>query len=397
MRSLRIVHVADAYQPQLSYQESELARWQQRLGHCVIVVTASDAGSIAGEVGYARQQRAGTREEDGVTVQRLPVRFRLPGADNRVWLAGLRRVLAELRPQVVHVHNFTTFTAARVAQWKTSLGYRLIYDNHQSWLNIRVARSPLKRVLRDSFYELFRRTAAPYVRARADALVAVGEHEQDFLAEYLSLTPEAIHIIRLGADMEVFKPDAAIRQQQRQAWGISDTDVVLIHAGQYRPGKKLELLLRAAEALSAQRLPAFVVLVGGGYPDYQRQLQAQAAAGPLAGRIIFEPFAEREVLAQKLCAADIGVWPGFHSITYIQGMATGLPIVAVRSPYNVNTIADAGCFFAGDNMADLVATLGELVRNRVLRADLSQRALARVQTELNWDVAAQRFLQLYAG
>jgi glycosyltransferase involved in cell wall biosynthesis len=393
---MRIVHVVDAYVPALGYQESAIAQHQRLAGHQVAVITGRDLGAGAGELGWARQQSAGCTEENGVPVYRLPVFWRLPGGDNRVWMRGLSQTLQALQPDVVHVHNLTHFSAVRVAIAKPALRYRLIFDNHQSHLNIQQPRSMVTRWLRNGYYALFRRLAAPVVRAQADVIVAVGENEQAFIADYVGLPVSAIPIIRLGADRAIFRPDDLARREQRDAWNVAEHEVVCLHAGQFRPGKRLDMLLQAAASLRTEGWPVRVVLIGGGYPTYQQQLKAEAVRLGLAGHVLYEPFLDQPALARRLAAADIGVWPGFYSITFIQALATGLPVVAADSPYNRNTLGAAGRWFAEGDGTALTAALRELVSTPNLRQELARHALERVARELNWETISQRFVELYA-
>lgn len=394
---MRIVHVADEYQPQIGYQEPALTACQQRAGHTVAVVTGARYGSVVKELRRSNQAAAGRSLEHGIPVQRLPILFEMPGAARRPWLNGLEATLRDLQPEAIHLHNFTSFTAWRVARLKPHLGCRLVVDNHQCLENIRLPETPRSRaMLRDLFYLAFRVSGARAVAAQADALVAVGESERAFAAAYLGWPITRVGLVRLGADPVRFAPDAALRARQRAAWGLADTDLVLLFAGQFRPLRRLETLIEAAARLRQAGVPVQVRLVGAGYEAYQTRLRAQAAAA-LPGGCTFLPHAAPAELNAYFNAADIGVWPKSYSLTFIEALAAGLPVVAEASDYNRHTLADGARYFEPDQLPALVACVRELAARPELRQAVGQAGRRRVLDALNWDTINAQFMALYQG
>lgn len=393
---MRIVHLADEYLPNSGYQETALAVRQRQLGHDVHVITGNRSGPTMKTLSNTLSASAGDFEHDGVKVHCLPVAFQLPGGAARVFLKGLADRLSELRPDIVHAHNFITFTGLQSVWFKPRIGYRLVFDNHQCLLNIRVpGTTPLTVFLRDLFYEIFRLVGSGLIRSGADAIVAVGENEQQYAAAYLGLPVENIPVIRLGADTHTLAPNPEIRQSQRAEWELKDTDFLAIYAGQFRPLRHLELLLQAAGQLVADGFPVYLVFVGAGYADYLAKLKGLAAQPLLAGRVRFLPLADKPTLARYFNAADLGVWTRGYSVTFIEALACGLPVLVEDSEYNRNTIKSAGYFFEPGSISSLSNELRAILNHRTRLASLRSLARSRVEEELNWDVAAQKFLAIY--
>ena len=96
---MRIVHVSDCYPPRtggIESQVSDLARHQYEAGHEVQVFTAT-TGPNGG--------RSGAVDDDaGVRVHRLGTRMPFDLPVNPAAAGAMRRLLRELRPDVVHVH-----------------------------------------------------------------------------------------------------------------------------------------------------------------------------------------------------------------------------------------------------------------------------------------------------
>ncbi|WP_024287052.1 glycosyltransferase family 4 protein [Cellulomonas sp. KRMCY2] len=96
---MRIFHVSDCYPPRTGGIESQvrdLARAQVAAGHEVHVLTAT--AGLGGERGGAVQ------DDDGVQVHRLGTRMPFALPVNPAAPPMVRSLLADLRPDVVHVH-----------------------------------------------------------------------------------------------------------------------------------------------------------------------------------------------------------------------------------------------------------------------------------------------------
>jgi len=394
---MKIVHLVDEYHHSLKgYQETALPIRQHEMGHDVHVITGNRVGLAVKTLSKTLLVQTGTFVHDGVKIHRLPVLFRLPGGANRVYLKGLASKLSQLCPDVVHAHNFITFVGWQAALLKPYIGYRLVYDNHQCLQNIRLPNtSTYTALLRDLFYEVFRIGASGLIRKRADIIIAVGENEREYAADYLGLSASQIPIIRLGADHHVLKPSFKIRQYQRAKWGFKDTDFLAIYAGQFRPLRQLELLIQASQQLVEEGFPVYLMLVGTGYSDYLAKLKELANQPLLFGRVQFLPLADKPTLMRYFNAADLGVWPRSYSVTFIEALACGLPILAEDSSYNRNTIGSAGYFFEPGSITSITNQLRNIIKKPAELSSLRRLSRLRVTEELNWEAVAQEFLAVY--
>jgi glycosyltransferase involved in cell wall biosynthesis len=397
---MRIVHVIDHYQPWMGYQETYLAREQTRQGHQVTVVTSDRVGTVAGHVAGDRIVTAGREVIDGVDVVRLPVRFELPTRAAYVWLRGLQQTMAGLKPDAVHCHGVLGFTAVRMARLKHQLGFRLIYDSHMATFNVYSAgRSSMKGRLQRLVYPTLGRIESPWVLRQADALVAIGEPERDFVQDIFGKKCPDVLIVRLGADSRHFSFRSDDRVTHRDRFGWSEGDVVLGHAGTIRRSKSIDALIRAAGALTIAGHPVRVFVVGRIDDAHRSELQAEVARLGLEEQVAFQEFVSVDDLPAYLSAMDIAVWPGDISNTAIEAMAVGLPVVAARTAYTESVIErhGAGVLFQQGNDDQLTRVLEPLVSDRQQRQARSQMARDAVERELNWASIARQFTDIYAA
>jgi len=398
---VRIAHVTAYFQPRVGYQETYLARKQQEMGHEVHIVTSDrympfpayrkSAGVVLGD----RITGVGTFQEEGVTVRRLPCFFEY-SQSSVVILRGLKRKLEEIRPDVVHSHNIFTLLPFMTACFKSSGDYALVYDTHASTFNTNLTDTLPKRI----YHFFFQKLMMPVIRNSADAIIAIGESEQLLACREFGLSPEQVPIIYLGADVELFKFDKGKRRQVRESMGISDDDVLLIHAGKLTPNKDVHVLLQAVTPLMRENEHLKLLVVGGGDKSYLASLRRIIREGGVLSSVIFQDFVPSKELPGFYSTADISVWPGNFSNTILEGMATGLPVILpeVVSEGHTNRhllTNHNGLFFQRGNTAELRACIRRLAQDGELRGEMGRRSRELVERELSWTAIAKQFLQIY--
>ena len=154
-----------------------------------------------------------------------------------------------------------------------------------------------------------------------------------------------------------------------------------------------DVLLAAAARL--RRDDVEIVLVGSHGFDrdapltaYERRLRTLAAASGVP--VSFEPFSQRERLADLLRTADIMVvpsrWQDPCPLTIGEGMASGLPVIASRVGGVPEVIGSAGILLSSDDPAALARSISELADHPELRRRISIDARQRA-TDHDWSWA----------
>lgn len=324
---MRIVHYIDQLDTMLAYQESVLASAQQKLGHEVHIITSEMAKLKTGRnrVGW---QGVGTFTYDNVKLHRLPI---LVAYQRRLMLLkGVQKTLAAIRPEVVHCHNiFYNATAFQLTSWRHVYGYALVFDSHTAYFNSKPNRSAAKRV----FHRIFSKLVTAYPRDTAMEIACVGTQERDFLKRELGISDDQLRLIHLSVDIDFFRPDQDLRRVYRERLGVNDADKVIIHAGKLGRNKGTDLLVgAAAKVVASQTASLRLVVAGRADPMFELTLQRQAQS--LGERVIRLPFLNLDDLVGYFNAADLGVWPEDPTISSVQALACGLPLVLSDDEYS---------------------------------------------------------------
>jgi glycosyltransferase involved in cell wall biosynthesis len=391
---LTIAHVMGYYAPGLGYQENFLPFEQAALGHDVHIVTGDRyMPHPSYETVYAprlgpRIVGAGTSAERGVTVHRLAVPFEAERRANP-WLSGSPALLARLAPDVVHLHGVTPLSSVAVILSAVARRCALVCDHHLCRFNM----APFHRVKR-IYYALARALYVPLARRRVRAWLPINEDAAGVLADVLGIGDGGVHINRLGVDTARFRRDSALGQAWRQAHGIAPDAPLIVHAGRLENRKGLDRLIAAfARAFPAGSSDAVLALVGDGEAAVQAALRAQADALEISDRVRFPGMLRHEDLPALFNAADAGAWPGDPSITLIEGLGCGLPMI-ISDPPGLAYVA--GCpgveTVQGDGIDPLAAALS---RQSGRSADEREAIAAACAARLGWPAIAAESVAIY--
>ena len=287
---------------------------------------------------------------------------------------GLRRVLRQVRPQIVDVHEEPYSLAA-------SLALREVAKTvPRARVCIYTAQNIYKR-----YPPPFRQLEASVLR-RAHAAYPCSAEAGDVLRR--KGFGGALHTIPLG----VSTGEPAGR----------DTNGTLRvgFVGRLVEEKGAHLALKAF-AKAATGLPAALELVGAGPED--ERLRALAGDLGLAGRAHFTGALPQDEALDRIAALDVLVVPSLGTPRWkeqfgrvaAQAFATGTPVLAAASGSLPEVVGDSGELFAEGDAEDLAAKLRRLLLDGRRRAELAAAGRRRAESEFTWARVADRMDAMY--
>jgi glycosyltransferase involved in cell wall biosynthesis len=232
-------------------------------------------------------------------------------------------------------------------------------------------------------------TCSESYRRRFRDSVTVAAGVSDFIcrwqANYFGMAPSTVRTIYNGVDIEQFTPRAQAPE------GVP----VINFVGRTDASKAPDLLLRAAKKLAAKTKDFSVQILGarfywGSEPDdYQRLLDDLSRDLEQDGISVRRPgVISRGALPDELRKAQIHVvpsrWDEPFGLATVEGMASGLAIVASRTGGTTEVVGDAGFLFERDSEEELAGHLATLVGNKKLRGEYGRLARARAE-KFTWD------------
>ena len=221
--------------------------------------------------------------------------------------------------------------------------------------------------------------------ALADINIATSETMR---AELASQGIEDLHVVRRGVDTKAFHPDFASAQMRERLTEGHPEKKLLVFVGRLAAEKEIHRL----RPLMQRRQDVALAIVGDG--PFRRELE-QMFAGTST---LFPGFMQGEELASAFASADGFIFPSVTEtlgLVILEGMASGLPVVAARSGPTMEQVTDGvnGLLWDSGDDSTLDAALDRLADPQ-RRASI--RAEARAEAEkFSWENASDDLLRYY--
>ncbi len=391
---MKIVHVMGWYIPNMGYQENYLPSEQKKLGYDVEIVTSDRIPSFKefrGEVhDKDRVIGEGVFEDNNVTIHRLSVLLEYKDS-NQLVLMGLKSKLRELKPDIVHVHGEANPVTLQTIIYCKRLGFKVFVDSHSNNDNF-VLNSILKRL-----YYRFAKIFYTFLEGRVQCWLPVTYASKELLTEYFDISENRMEVLPLGVNTNRFFKSERIREDYRTKLGYSKDEFVVVSSGKFDPSKEIDTLIKAFSIIVTDCPKLRLLLIGKGSNEYMNYLKSIIESNGLIEQIRILDFVDNSELGAYYNLADVGVWPGTHSISVIEALGTELPLVLPKgnNDYKVVFDANAAIDFEKNNVHSLAASLNDLVQSPEIRLKLSNNARILVKEKLSWKKVAEKSIQVY--
>ncbi len=354
---MRIMVVTDQYAPMVGGVPSvtrALALGLAERGHSVALLAPSPG-------------RRGRQEAE----ERVSVHYQ--GSVPWPWYDGMRlacvparTLISAFAPDVIHIHSPVTLG---VMAWVRARKLRIpvVYTNHYLPVNVRPSAEPKPRVFDALFYSYivgFSNRCSHVTAPTATAL--------RLLRDRGLRVPS--RVISNGIDLRRYSPGPA-DERIRARYALAAGRPLILSVGRLSPEKRLDVLLDAVARLTQD---AYLAIAGTG-PD-EAGLRARAGRLGLTGRVRFLGFVPGPDLRGLYRLADVFAITSeaeLQSLTTMEAMATGLPVVAADR-YALAELVSHGHngFLAAPGRSDEIAAyLDILVANPGLRAAMAGESL----------------------
>ena len=247
----------------------------------------------------------------------------------------------------------------------------------------------------------------------ADAVIAVSAGMAADIRRSYSIAEERLHIVHNGIDLEQWHPvhdDELLR-----GLGVDPDRPSVVFVGRITRQKGLTYLLRAAQSLP----PEVQLVLCAGAPDTPEILQevtrgVQTLQAERTGVVWIDRMLPRRELSALLTAGTTFVCPSVYEplgIVNLEAMACALPVVGTATG-GIPEVVDDGVtgrlvpieqvedgtgtpVDADRFVADLAATLAEVVADPDAAARMGVAGRARAEAEFSWESIAERTLEIY--
>jgi len=295
-------------------------------------------------------------------------------------------LLDDIQPDVVHLSNSMMLGLARMISQRCGPPVVCSLSGEDIFLE----------KLRPPHYEQARQLLRERA-AEVHAFTVLNNYYADFMADYLDVPRDRIHVIRHGLQLagHGYAGDSA-----------AESPVRVGYLARICEDKGLHLLVEACERLVEHHDLPHIELHAAGYlgagdRDYLQQLQKRTAAGPLAGRFHYHGEIDRAAKIDFLQSLTVFSTPTVYQeskgLPLLEAWANGLPAVVPKHGTYPELIADTGggLLCEPNDSRDLAAKLAELLHDRPRAQALGLAGHRAVQERYHAPAMAEQTRLLY--
>lgn len=349
---MRIAIFTETYLPHVNgivTHIKSLVSGLETLGHEVLIVTADStarrhyiSGNIMHCPGHTAKRFYGYDLASPVSSTRL-------------------KLIYKFKPDVIHVHNEFGIGISGMAIAKT-LNIPLVYTLHTMYDEYiyYVAPKPLVGATTKFSHQYF----GMFARS-AQALTGPSKKVEEYFHKAGIYKP--VNVIPNPVDLETFDPqkiDHEKAKELRKQYGFTDDQMVGMFVGRLGREKSVDLLLNYWKETIHPQNNVHLLIIGGG--PCEEELRQQAHDLGIDDMVTFTGKVLHDEIPPYYIACDFYITASTsdtNSISMLEGMATGLPVLQIIDPLNEGQIRDnvnGFIFTDAQDMADKIRLLQDM-------------------------------------
>jgi sugar transferase (PEP-CTERM/EpsH1 system associated) len=284
---------------------------------------------------------------------------------------ALYRYFKRTRPAVVHTHNVKPHLQGTLGAWLAAVPVIL---NTKHGRNYPVTRTSV--------------LASRVINRRCDCLVAVSADAAEIARTREGFPDDRVRVIRNGIDVQAYRPAGLSTRPEIRTRAI--------HVARLNAVKDQATLLRAIPKIVAA-VPAFTLEIVGDGPE-RASLEALARELGIAERVHFLGF--RDDIPARLAESGLFILSSKSegvSLTLLEAMAAGLPIVATRVGGNPEVVDEgrSGLLVPSGNPEALADAVIQLMTDPDLASRFGRAGRVRAEREFDVRQVAATYEALY--
>lgn len=319
------------------------------------------------------------------------------------------RVLDEIKPDIVHFHNFLPLSMSLVNEAaKRKLPSLLsIYDYKYICMKetlfkdregvqcedygrgdcvacLGISFAPLRHPLMNRRKTLFRKALD-----KMDRIICLSQNSKEVMMK-AGYPDEKIVVIRASIDVSGIKNDETPVEKG-----------LVLFVGWVQPRKGIHIVTKAFEKIAAEVPEAKLVVFGDGEQAYREKIEKEVESAGIAERVDFRGKRPHDEVKDYMKRANVIViaeqWPNMSPITMVEALAGGKAVVAGKIGGIPEFIEDGKTGFLVEyNNPDMYADrITRLIKDPELTKSLGREASRSVGAFFDREQIREEYLNLY--
>lgn len=382
--SMTIVHIEQFFHPAYGYQVQNFCRHHSREHHIHVITGDGLRGNVVSvEPELLKRLDEDFTRETGATIHRLPISWQW---HHKMWLKGLHAKLEELQPDAIYAHSLEYLSLPRVLFRNWDRRCVVVTDSHD------LPTASFHKFLRKLYFIAAQKWCVEQINRRRITCYYTALPVRENMDNY-GVDPDLQRNLPIGTTLSTFYHDSQAREALRAEWGAGPADTVLLYTGKHDEDKSPHLFFEAASAMAGTHQgQIFVVTVGAQDAGYfaancapvLRRLQEMGV------KVLVSPAIPSSRLKDYYSAADVGVFPCRNTLSCLDAMACGLPVIMQDDATNRDRLQSGGRVYDAGDWKDLAAKLRKMVQDPELRAELGRAGALDMKARYDYGTIVAR-------
>ncbi len=381
---MTVVHIEELFHPAYGYQVQNFCRHHSPEHRIHVVTGAGGRGNVV-QMDPAAMEKLDTEftNETGALIHRLPISWQW---HHKMWLKGLHGKLEALQPDVIYAHGLEYLSLPRLLFRNWDRRCVVVTDSHD------LPTASFHKFLRRAYRFAAQNWCVRQINKRRITCYYTALPVRENMNQY-GIDRELQQALPIGTTMKSFFRDLPARAALRKEWGAGIMDTVLLYTGKHDEDKSPHLFYEAVKSLD-DVAPGQLVLVSVGAQDSTyfekicqpilRQLKEKGI------KVVVSRAIPSTKLREYYSAADIGVFPCRNTLSCLDAMACGLPVVMQADATNRERLQAGGLVYEAGKGEALSARIRELLEDPKLRESLSHAGIADMQQRYDYGTIVGR-------
>lgn len=267
----------------------------------------------------------------------------------------LKNLIKKNNPDLVDCHLAVVGVLSRLACWNNK-NTKIIYSPHGFFFYKGCS----------YFNKIVYKSIESILAKKTDALITINKEDYEN-ARKMNVRGKAYYVPGVGVDVDtIINKDVKVNYL-RQITGINDKDTILISVGELSKNKNHIVVIEALHYLSNMGINDIHYVICGRDDTERKLIEEKVSSYGLNGRFHFLGYRTDVIDLNK--QADCFILPSFKeglSVSIIEAMACGLPIIASNIRGNIDLIEEEknGYLFSPTDFKELSQKIIKIIENK---------------------------------
>tara|TARA_B100001063_G_scaffold243174_2_gene273235 strand:- start:287 stop:1459 length:1173 start_codon:yes stop_codon:yes gene_type:complete len=383
---MKILHVTDYLMPSMGYQDFLLAKWNKKQNNDTYIITSNKYYPVPNydltwkKFLGKREQKVGWSVIDGVKILRKNLYFEI---SCRPWISNLENEIKKIKPDVILVHNTTSFSSFRVAYLCKKESIPCMFDNHMVYSAVSNSLSA------KLFYFFIKNFISKYISQVAFKIIGVTDETCKYLEYNEGYKKNKIFHLPLGIDEKAFYLTKKRRKRKKRE------TFKIIQTGKLNEDKKPQWTAKAVLEILKKGKNVSLEFIGGGSSKIRSQIENDFKKNNFYNKLKFTKFQDKKQLVKSYNNNDLCIFPDGTSLSAMEVAACKKPVImADYLASRARARLGIGLTYKTGDLEDLQKKILLLINNKNYYQSVSKKSYEVVKKNFTYNDISKKFIKL---